>query len=90
MSVQPLYNLLAISDSPVTLCPRSEVHFAWPKAPGRVSYRIFVKRGGNHLMPPTYQETVPQCFDSLTFGKILGIFAYLFAATVVSWILVLI
>ena len=25
----------------------------------RVSYRIFRKGGGNHLTPPTYQETVP-------------------------------
>ena len=26
---------------------------------GRVSYRIFRKGRDNHLVPPTYQETVP-------------------------------
>ena len=44
----------------------------------RVLYRIFRKGGGDHLMPPTYQGTVPMT-NALTariclWKKILGVF----------------
>ena len=40
----------------------------------RVSYRIILKGGENHLAPSTYQETVPITKLEYTFGKALGVF----------------
>ena len=45
----------------------------WEGGGGRVSYRILRQGGKNHLLPPTYQETVPnihlwknsRCFEQV-------------------------